>query len=388
MSKKPPEVQEDLTGPMRELREYARGTLDVDHSDVSHVAGLVDDPEVRQLLLFANRVYDPTGDMPRNFWDTEFAEEIVENHSTEKASKAIKQGDQSSAAYLTGVPSYESDVSGMQAINQLVEWLIHSEQCKLVYLAALMGRGKTDLSLLLLETIHDHYRRVDRSTEEEISTPQFAANFYAEGEAPIKLIDNYDDLVDWAETGSSDENRWFVFDEASTELTAQSGANAQNVAETMAPFVKKMRKKGVNMIVIGHDKGDVHPAIRSIADFVDKTGLKTASFYAGIKKREPTGHLFDLAGLPPTSWSFDTDDMAEWDWCLDEEDDEIEGIPEEEFIEYRNERIARLYAQTDISQAELATAMDVSQSTVSDAWKSHKDNLAESIDSGNTALAD
>jgi len=37
---------------------------------------------------------------------------------------------------------------------------VSSEQCKLIYLAALMGRGKTDFSLLLLEIIHDHFRRV------------------------------------------------------------------------------------------------------------------------------------------------------------------------------------------------------------------------------------
>lgn len=406
--------EHDPAGAFRELRQYALGDLDTDHHDVYPHAGLVRDPALRQVLAYLSESYDRRDvaaianqarreqlaeereiddpdqielsdeqrvdpvDLPATFERTELARRAIRLEATETASRAIRDGRQSQVSYITGLPGYESDISGLHAINQLADWLVHSEQCKLVYLAALMGRGKTDLSLTLLEIVDDHYRRLRNASDldSSVPTPEFAANFEVEpsrDDVDVGHIDNYDDLLEWAEGGSSEQVRWFIFDEASTELTAQSGKNAQKVAETMSPFVKKMRKLGINMIVIGHDKGDVHVAIRSLADFVDKTGTKTASFYAGIKKREPTGHLFDVSGIPPTSWTFDTDDSAEWDWGSAVEDGEaaIEGMSEDELREQRDERMARLYELTEISQSKIATAFGVSQKTVSRACQKY-----------------
>lgn len=387
------EIKETATGTQREFREYARGELDVDHRDVHPIAGLVDDKRAREVLMAFAENYDPvhpeTGEriegMPRDFWETDFAREAIRKFATEAATEAVREGNISQLSYITGLPSYESDVSGLHAINQLADWLIHSEQCKLVYLAAHMGSGKTDFSLTMLEIIADHYARVDRSVDEEVPEPEFATNFHVDAgeDADVQLIDNYDDLLSWGETGSSEDERWFIFDEASTELTAQSGANAQNVAETMAPFVKKMRKMGINMIVIGHDKGDIHVAIRSLADFVDKRGTKRASFYAGISKRKPVGHLFDVDGIPPTSWNYDTDDTADWSWGSAIEDGDVDEITEEDIREERDLRMARLYELCDVTQAEIAESFDVSTATVSNAV-----NKVQIQQSNNKAVAD
>lgn len=386
---------EDATAAFREFREYARGELDVEHHDVHPIAGLVGDERKRHALEFFATAYDPDEEevengLPRDFWETAFAERAKQKYATDTATRAVRDGNITQTAYMTGLPSYKSDVSGLHAINQLADWLVHSEQCKLVYLAALMGRGKTDLSLTMMEVVHDHFRRVERSVGDEISipTPEFASNFHVEGagEAEVKEIHRESTLLEWAEEGDSDDERWFIFDEASTELTAQSGANAQNVAENFAPFVKKMRKKGINMIVIGHDKGDVHPAIRSLADFVDKGGLKTASFYAGIKNREPAGHLFDLEGIPPTAWSFDTDDVASWEWDVDGEGDEepdYDPLKDDEFLEWRNQRIARLYDVTDLSYRDLGNALGVGKDVVGKAVRKY----SEENDSGQKAVA-
>lgn len=376
------QLEEDVGAVFRELREYGRGVMDVDHSDVHPVAGLIKDDEVRNTLVWMAENYDHTDhpDLPRDFWDTGLARRAIRKHATKTATKAIEEGNATQAAYLTGLPSYRSDVSGLHAINQLTDWLVHSEQCKLIYLAALMGRGKTDLSLTLLEVVYDHYTRLERSTDAEIPTVEFATNFHAETprevDAEIREIHHYEELLEWAERGSSDDERWFIFDEASTELTAQSGSNSQKVAETMGPFVKKMRKMGINMVVIGHDSGDVHVAIRSLADYVDKVGLKTASFYSGVNKREGVGHLFDLEGIPETSWTFDTDDTADWCWC--EEDapecphaagtiDDDPGLTEKEFKREVAERGARLWLQTpdDVTQGDIADALSTPDLSVS-----------------------
>jgi predicted XRE-type DNA-binding protein len=402
---RPEEIRDDLTGPMRELREYARGNLDVDHRDISHISGLVDSEEILELLLFAEAEYDPEPGMPPSFWKTQFAQEILKRHASRRATRAINNGNRSVAAYLSGTPSYDSDVSGLQAINTLSRWLIESEQCKLIYAAALMGRGKTDFALLLLEIIQDHYRRI-RSTvgsDHEIPRPEFATNFRArppEGsETTVREIHRFSELLERGERGSSDDVRWFVFDEASSELTAQSGANAQEVAEVFAPFVKKMRKMGINMIVIGHDRRDVHPAIRSVASFVDKTGTKTAEIYEGIKQREPYGHKLSISGIPPTSWRFDTDDVASWEWDARLEDlegaedgseleDRDDLIARDEWLSWRDQRIASIYYGTDLSQRDVAEAFDVSQSTISEACSSVSPEQIESVPAEPRAGAD
>ena len=405
---------EDGVQAFREAREYVRGNLDVDHSDAHPIAGLVEDDEVREMLMFMAETYDPSflaqriedmegvemtaeevrDEMPRSFWETEFARETIRKHATDLATTAVREGNLSQTAFMAGLPSYRSDISGLHAIHQLREWLVHSEQCKLIYMAALMGRGKTDLAITFFEVIHDHYARLrdaareeDGLDESEIPEPEFAANFDVSApdgsDVEVREIRSERDMLDWADGGSSDEVRWFIFDEASTALTAQSGSNAQKVAERMAPFVKRMRKIGVNMIVIGHDKGDVHVAIRSLADFVDKTGLKTASFYSGITNREPSGHLFDVDGIPATSWTFDTDDMAEWTWIADEEGgeaslDEPQGMTDKEFKHELEERGARLWdAFDDLTQDDVASRLSneddgitVSPSGISRAAKS------------------
>ena len=396
MSQQKDEIQNTPTGTQREFREYARGDLsDVDHQDVHPIAGLIEDQEVREVLIFMAENYDPRDSdgnlidgLPRDFWETDFARRAIKKYATETATQAVAEDNVSQLSYITGMPSYKSDVSGLHAINQLADWLIHSEQCKLVYLAALMGRGKTDMSCLMLEVIADHYERVSRSTEEEsVPSPEFAANFAVDAgdDATVRHIDNYDDLLEWGEQGSSDQERWFVFDEASTELTAQSGKNAQDVAEIFAPFVKKMRKMGINMIIIGHDKGDVHVAIRSLADYVSKPSLKSASFYAGISKREPIEHLFDLGGVPETSWTFDTDDTADWSWGSavdDEGEPEDIGMSDEEVKREIAERGARLWKQTDLTQSAIADALSNEEISLSPAMISRYSDKIEVVENG------
>lgn len=373
------EIASDEVPSFREIREYARGSLDVDHHDVHPIAGLIKDSEIRHKLVFMAETYDPKAheDLPPTFWETKFARKAVMKYATDVATKAIEEGNLSQVSYMTGIPSYKSDVSGVHAINSLANWLINSDNCKLIYCAALMGKGKTDFALLLFEIIHDHFRRIEESTDAPVNTPEFAANFTfsapADLDVEVSEFSRFSELVDWAESGSHDDNRWFIFDEASTELTAQSGANAQNVAEVFAPFVKKMRKCGVNMIVIGHDRGDVHPAVRAIASFIDKTSLKSASVYDGIKSREPHGHVLSVSGIPETSWNYDTEDTADWEWdeavSVDDEVTEVDGISEDEWKEWRDERIAAIYGSTDLSQSDVGTFFGVSQTHVSNVLK-------------------
>lgn len=369
------ETSDEVLAAAREAREYALGNLaQLDHRDVRRPAGLVRDDEVREMLIFAEQAYNRRkGRDDPDFWDTQFARDRLERYASETLTRAIANGDVEQIEYLSGRPDYSPDVSGLNTTKKLEDWLCNSENCKLIYLAGLMGRGKTDWSLSMLDTVRWHYQRVREEIAQyggepsSVPTPEFAANFQVEPGADVdcRLLDNYDDLLDWGRRGSSDLERWFIFDEASTELTAQSGANAQDVADYFAPFVKKMRKMGINMIVIGHDKGDVHVAIRSLADFVAKPGLKKAAVYAGIQNREPHGHLFDLDKIPETTWAYETDDMATWSWGSAAEDVDFDGFSETDVKQMAARRGARLVEQHGLSEEKAAAALSDDEISIS-----------------------
>jgi hypothetical protein len=203
-----------------------------------------------------------------------------------------------------------------------------------------------------------------------VPVPKFAANFSvtAPGDTECKLINSYDGLVDWLHGGDSDQEKWYIFDEASTELTAQSSTNAQMVVEKMKELVAKGRKFGLSgLCVIGHDSKDVSPVFRMLATYIEKTDTKEASFYASVSDREGQGHLFDLSGIPETDWSYDTDDEATWDWSDGDQSTGGGGggYTDDELRELRDERMARLYDQVEeLTHADLASAFDVSRSTV------------------------
>jgi hypothetical protein len=155
---------------------------------------------------------------------------------------------------------------------------------------------------------------------------------------------------------------------------------------------------GINMIVIGHDRGDVHTAIRSVASFIDKSGLKTAEIYEGIKQRDPYGHHLSISGIPPTSWTFDTDDVASWSWGTAlEDDDQISEeelrdcddlISEDAWKEWRDQRIAAAYYGSDLTQYEVAEIFDLTQSTVASICKQADQEDIQAVPARPAALGD
>lgn len=303
-----------------ELRRYARGELlEADHADLSRAAGLVKDDDVRKMLVFAEQAWQRHKPGDGDFWSKRWSRNHLVTQASATATDAIHSGNLSQMAYIRGWVEYDSDVSGLNAVRQLENWLCMSEAAKLVYLAGHMGNGKTDFSLQALQVVNHFWQRLRETAPADWSPPavRFAANVKVEtpeDDPDVTYTPSYPALRDWADGFSSDDELWFLFDEGSTELTAQSSNARQNAMEKMAPFVKKMRKSGVNMIIVGHDGRDLAKPIRVLADFVAKSSTKTATFYRGINKREPYGELFSLSGIPPTDWNFSTDDMADWSW--------------------------------------------------------------------------
>ena len=377
------------TGTQREFREYALDNLEVDHSDVHPIAGLGIPPEIRRVLMFMADNYSPpryedgrvVEGYPRDFWETDLAQRAVRKHATDTATTAVREDNVSQLATMVGQPSHDSDISGLHEIADLEDWLVQNEDCMLIYIASLMGRGKTDFASLIFELIDHHYQRLRDSIDDYSTVPEFAANFALDpasgSDAEVDLVNDYPTLrSEWFqdEGSSADDVRWFIFDEASSELTAQNAANAQKVVERMGSLVKKMRKHGVNLIVIGHDRQDVHPAIRSMCKYIDKTSKKQAKIYEGIQQREPYNLQLEIGGIPETSWSYDTNDSAVWSWGDGIEDDDV-GMDPEEVSEYVKDQMilqaTRAYLDHDsLTQSDAADLfssddISISPSTIS-----------------------
>lgn len=389
MNKKEQEQQGTLTGAQREFREYALGNLPVEHLDVHPIAGLgIPKDKARHLMFLAEHWEPPqwpedhekTGvvdGFDKNFWNTPYARRAIRVHTTETANRAASEGNASQLATIMGDQNYESDISGIHTINRLADWLIRSDKLKMIYLSSSMGSGKTNFGLLLLEIYYDHFRRLHKSTDQPVNMPEFGANFDVNPpkDVDFQQINEYPNFKDWVQDGKSEtDNKAYFFDEGSTALTAQSGDNQQIVVEKMNELIKKSRKGGVKLCVFcGHDSKDVAPLIRSLCDYVEKPGIKKADFYQGVRNRQGKGHLFSVDGIPETSWEFDTNSTADWDWGDDVGD---EGFSDDDLKRIRNERIVRLYKSfKDLTYSDIGDVYDISESQVGNIINNHKDDV-------------
>lgn len=344
---------------LRELRQYALGELDAGHTHVYPWAGLIEDKEVRDVLAFMQENYEPVEGMPSKFTETKFFKEALRKNATEMATKAILEGDSKRAGYVSGKPGYTNDVSGLLTLQKLEDWLLKAS-ARMVYLVGHMGSGKTDYAHLMMEVVIHRYAQqgVDVDARTNIESSE------------LQTINTYDGLEEWMTTGSTDDEKWFIFDEASSELSGYSQDRAK-VEQLMSSMVKKMRKNGCNMIIIGHTGKDLHADLRRLCDFVKKQSKKTVDAYATVKNGEGSGHIYRLDSVPETTLDYDTEDEAEWDWGDAVADDD--GLTEEDLKEWEKYRMGRLYAEVDhLEQPDIAETYDTSESTVSRAYSRYK----------------
>ncbi|WP_277554899.1 helix-turn-helix domain-containing protein [Halobaculum limi] len=358
-----------------EFREYALGRLpDQEHRDVHPVVGMIPDKDVRHYVMFCAEAYDPGApeydgvDMPRDFWDTDFAQEIIRKYGTDVGTTALEMGNIGQLQYFSGLVGYKSDVSGMQTLMKLQQ-LIEKFPVFILYIYAAMGFGKTDFALLMIEVFHSVYG------EENVLTASNIGSWDEGGE----YIDSYEDYIAWLKEGRDDDNhRIFILDEGSQNLTG-SGSDQKN-QQTLAKMLKLARKYGGHLIIIGHDGKDVGPGIRALASaVVQKDSKKEATFYHDVKDRQGIGEILSLSKIPQTSMTYDTEDISTW--SMGEEDDDGEEVTQADLdeLEEAHERriMALLSVTTDMSQAEVGSLYGVSDRTVRRAKQKYGDELAD-----------
>lgn len=363
-----------------EFREYALGRLpNQEHRDVHPVVGMIDDPDVLQYVVFQAEVYNPGAemfdgmDMPQSFWDTELGQEIVRKYGTIAATQDLRAGNIGRLNYFSGLVGYEKDVSGMGVLMELMS-MIEDTPVFIAYIYGIMGSGKTDFALLLLQVFVSIYGEGNVYRAANLSSDDLDEE-----------IDHYSRIVELLErrreriqAGEDLDEFIFVVDEAAQIFTG-TGAD-QHRAKQLAKLLKLARKAKANIILIGQDGKDIDASLRALSTaFVHKESQKKATFYRDVKNREGISPIMSLSGIPPTDIDYSTWDEGEFVFDADEDADDVVSAEEVEELVRQHERemMAILDVSTDMTQSDIGTLYDVSGKTVRRAKQQYSETLEE-----------
>lgn len=362
-----------------EFREYTRENLpNQEHNDAYWFAGIVQNETVREHLAFCEEQYDPVEGMPREFRDTQYAQEIVRKYGTHTASRALQVGNMGQLNYFSGLVGYQKDVSGMQVLMSLMK-LIEDIPVFISYIYGIMGSGKTDFAFLLLEVFASIYGRENVYMAANLTS----ADLDEEIDHYSRIVELLDSRRERMQAGEDLDEFIMVIDEAAQIFTG-SGAD-QHKAKALAKMLKLARKANANMVLIGQDGKDVGPSLRALCTaFIHKESQKKATFYRDVKDRQGIGEMMSLSGIPPTNY----DDYSTWDegeFVFDADDEDAEEYVTQEELdelvrEHEREMMAILDSTRDehgLTQSEIGELYDMGDRAVRRATERYEDELGE-----------
>ncbi|MFB6120972.1 MAG: ATP-binding protein [Halobacteriaceae archaeon] len=367
---------EDLYTPAQ-FREHAEGYGQRD-PEVREHTGRVQDPQLSRYLSILSQEYDPSelptevrAAMPARVESTEMYRRTLRNESTAVAREAMDHGDTQTLKLMTGDANQRADISGMQALMDVEDLL--DREAILWYIFAPPGSGKTDFACLAGQL----WKRTHPGGE-------VASNIRTLRESD-EWIANYPDVMDWfkqdqdAVMNGEGTHKLFIFDEASSHASGRGKSGAEAGAK-LAPLVYKVRKYGGSIIIVGHDGGDVHPAIRVMAEAVHKEGKKSATIYETVKNRKGRGQILSIDGIPPTDWRYNDKEATAWEWERPTGDD---GTPDPETAAWNVAVWTVVRCKRDgLSDRDTAAYVPFGKSWVNSRWEEWQDGEhREAVDS-------
>ncbi|WP_255192714.1 AAA family ATPase [Natronobeatus ordinarius] len=360
--------------PEAEFREYARGKLPKQaHRDVYEWAGLVRDPVIASHLAFCEANYKPTGDMPKEFKDTEYCQEFLRKYGSETAAWALEFSKQGYLNFFSGLVGYEKDVSGLGVLMSLQD-MMRNVPVFIGYIYGIMGAGKTDFALLIIEVMKSVWGAENVDTVANISSE----DINEETKRYSRIVELLEERRERIQAGEDLDPLVILIDEAAQIFTG-SGAD-QHRAKQLAKLLKLARKSNAHMLLIGQDGKDIDASLRALCTvFIHKKSKKQATFYRDVKDRKGIGEMMNLSGIPPTSIDYSTWD--EGDFIFDDEGDEDDLLTQEDLDElktqHEREMMAILDATTDMTQAEIGDVYGVSDKTVRRAKQKYEGELRD-----------
>lgn len=361
-----------------EVRETLRGNKPQSLEAYEH-SGLVGDDLVRALLNHIKRHYDPhvaaaqypglePSDMPSTAEALSVFCDLLADEETETLTRAIHRGDVQTQSAAVGDPAAKSDISGLKAIQELIDLL--AVPAPIIYIYGEPGSGKTNFALLLAQLWQrEHEGGVLASN---IRTWEEADEWHPSyGSLRSRLDEQLKDLPEGGVTAKEDAPPYlFVFDEASSHASGR-GKDGYEAGQKLGPLVYKIRKARAGLIIIGHDGKDVHPAVRTMADVVQKYRgqVKKATVYEDVENRTGINEIMSLNGIPETDYRYDDEEATSWDWRgVDEEEDDLaeQALEQarkmaDDMVDEERERYAyNLYTADwlDLTQTDIARAFD------------------------------
>lgn len=289
---------------------------------------------------------------PRRAEHTQKYQEVVKYWTSKVLSKAVHNGHDRLINRFIRVVEQETSIDKIDSLLRFSRWV--TREAGITYLVGHMGAGKTDLGLLIVEVF---WKELSEASEREVHV---ATNIQSTAEEHdfVDYIGSQPDLMEWLEKSGY---KIFLFDEASSHASGYSG-DASKVTRQMRSMVRLIRKYDGSMVIIGHDGKDLHPTVRELADYVNKTDKKEATVFKSVEDREGADKKFDMTQIPQTSLWYDTKEASSWEWASEEDSTDLELI------------IGEIYEKTSKTQTEIAEIFDVSQSEVSDYARKYRNH--------------
>ncbi|WP_344055260.1 ATP-binding protein, partial [Streptomyces thermoalcalitolerans] len=313
-------------------------------------------------------------DMPTKAEASKLFRQVLGVEATETLTRAVHQGDVQTQSAAVGDPASRSDISGLKAIQELIDIL--AIPAPIIYLFGNPGSGKTNFALLLAQ-LWKREQGDDAVLASNIRTWEEADEWHPSyGSLRSRLDDQTMDLPGGGITAKEDACPFlFVFDEASSHASGR-GKDGYEAGQKLGPLVYKIRKARAGLIIIGHDGKDVHPAVRTMATVVQRYRgeVKRATVYEDVENRKGINKIMELNGIPETDYRYDDEEATSWSW--DGVDDD--GL-EEQTLEQARELASDMTEQElrkvawrldsagflDLDQDDIARALGYSQQWVS-----------------------
>lgn len=363
--------------------------------------GLVGDDLVRALLSHIYRHYDPhvaaaqyddlePSDMPSTADALEAVRDLLAEEETETLTRAIHQGDVQTQSAAVGDPAAQSDISGLKAIQELIDLL--AVPAPIIYIYGEPGSGKTNFALLLAQ-LWQREQGEAATLGSNIRTWEEADEWHPSyGSLRSRLDRQTKQLPEGGITAKEDADPYlFVFDEASSHASGR-GEDGYEAGQKLGPLVYKIRKARAGLVIIGHDGKDVHPAVRTMADVVERYRgeVKRATVYEDVENRQGVNQIMELSGIPETDMRYDDEEATSWEW----DDAPVDDRAEEQALEQARELAQDMVEEEqrklawrldtadylDISQDDIAAVLGRSQGWVSK-WSTRLEKQHSSDDS-------
>lgn len=310
--------------------------------DALQDAGLLTESEVALLDSFIQH-YSPT-DEAYYAEDHPLFKRLLRRATSQNIREAVEKGNVSQMKFASGVVNSSNDISGVDLYERLRDFITRTAGVTTIY--GHMGTGKTDLAMLLAELWK-------RATGGVVASNVRSAK---EVDYEVTDVDTLHEFINGDLDGVSKETpKLFIGDEFSSHASGYAHDRAK-VEQNLSSTLKLMRKAGVSVIIIGHTGVDIHPDVRRLSKTVWKDSKKNATVYEEIENGDPEGELFSLDKIPETGWTYDTLEETDWDWCLDDDEEDVKA--------QRDRWMAKAYDAHDLTQQEVADVFGVSEKTV------------------------